>query len=166
MWHRKHEAHEPLEADTQPATTPHGSDLETRLTVKEEIDALPESQRLVILMHYFSGFTLKEIGEFLGTSREAIKARLFRARQKLEIRLKSTFEEYFGSSGKPNFCIPILDKIASLPKPKPSGVGFTDFQGTSARPAPARNHFERHVARWPFGAFFQRAQTVARRRRL
>ena len=122
MWHRKHEAHEPLEADTQPATTPHGSDLETRLTVKEEIDALPESQRLVILMHYFSGFTLKEIGEFLGTSREAIKARLFRARQKLEMRLKSTFEEYFGSSGKPNFCIPILDKIASLPKPKPSGV--------------------------------------------
>ena len=72
-------------------------------------------------MHYFSGFTLREIGEFLGTSREAIKSRLFRARRKLEIRLKSTFEEYFGSSGKPNFCIAILDKIASLPKPKPSG---------------------------------------------
>ena len=121
MWHRRHQAHESLEAGTEPATTPHGSDLETRLTVKEEIDALPESQRLVILMHYFSGFTLREIGEFLGTSREAIKSRLFRARRKLEIRLKSTFEEYFGSSGKPNFCIPILDKIASLPKPKPSG---------------------------------------------
>jgi RNA polymerase sigma-70 factor (ECF subfamily) len=121
MWHRKHQAHEPLEAAAEPATPTHGSDLETRLTVKEEIDALPESQRLVILMHYFSGFTLKEIGEFLGTSREAIKVRLFRARQKLEMRLKSTFEEYFGSSSKPNFCIPILDKIASLPKPKPSG---------------------------------------------
>ena len=121
MWHRRHQAHESLEAAAEMATTTHGSDLETRLTVKEEIDALPESQRLVILMHYFSGFTLKEIGEFLGTSREAIKARLFRARQKLEMRLKSTFEEYFGSSSKPNFCIPILDKIASLPKPKPSG---------------------------------------------
>ena len=121
MWHRKHEAHEPLEAAAEMVTAPHGSDLETRLTVKAEIDALPESQRLVILMHYFSGFTLKEIGEFLGTSREVIKTRLFRARRKLEMRLKSTFEEYFGSSGKPNFCIPILDKIVSLPKPKPSG---------------------------------------------
>ena len=68
-------------------------------------------------MHYFSGFSLKEIGEFLGTSREAIKARLFRARQTLGKRLKGTFEEYFDSSTKPNFCIAILDKIAPLPKP-------------------------------------------------
>ena len=122
MWHRKHQFHEPLEAAAEKATTTDRSDLETRLTVKEEIDALPESQRLVILMHYFSGFTLKEIGEFLGTSREAIKARLFRARKQLGLRLKSTFEEHFGSSAKPNFCIAILDKIALRPKPKPSGT--------------------------------------------
>ena len=66
MWHRKHQFHEPLEAAAEKATTTDRSDLETRLTVKEEIDALPESQRLVILMHYFSGFTLKEIGEIFG----------------------------------------------------------------------------------------------------
>ena len=116
MWHRKHQSHEALEAEVE-ATTAHRSDLETQLTVKEEIDALPESQRLVVLMHYFSGFSLKEIGEFLGTSREAVKARLFRARQKLGLRLKGTFEEYFDSSTKPNFCIAILDKISSLPQP-------------------------------------------------
>ena len=117
MWHRKHRSHDVLEAETEPAPTTHRADLETRLTVKEEIDALPESQRLVILMHYFSGFSLKEIGEFLGTSREAIKARLFRARQTLGKRLKGTYEEYFDSSTKPNFCIAILDKITPLPKP-------------------------------------------------
>ena len=38
------------------------------------------------------------------------------------MRLKSTFEEHFGSSAKPNFCIAILDKIALRPKPKPSGT--------------------------------------------
>ena len=72
MWHRKHQSHEALEAEVE-ATTAQRSDLETRLTVKEEIDALPESQRLVVLMHYFSGFSLKEIGEFLGTSRDSHK---------------------------------------------------------------------------------------------
>ena len=33
------------------------------------------------------------------------------------LRLKSTFEKYFNSSAKPNFCFAILDKIASLSKP-------------------------------------------------
>ena len=117
MWHRKHQSHEALEAEAETGSIAHGSDLETQLTVKKEIDALPESQRLVVLMHYFSGFSLKEIGEFLGTSREAIKARLFRARQKLSLRLKGTFEEYFDSSTKPNLCVAILDKITSLPVP-------------------------------------------------
>ena len=117
MWHRKHQSHEPLEAAAETATTAHRSDLETRLTVKKEIDALSESQQLVLRMHYFSGFTVKEIGEFLGVSREAIKVRLHRAREKLGLRLKGTFEEYFDSSAKPNFCVTILDKIASLSKP-------------------------------------------------
>ena len=117
MWHRKHQSHEALESEVETATIAHGSDLETQLTVKKEIDALPESQRLVVLMHYFSGFSLKEIGEFLGTSRAAIKARLFRARQRLGMRLKGTFEEYFDSSTKPNLCVAILDRISSLPQP-------------------------------------------------
>ena len=117
MWHRKHQSCEALEAEVETATIAHGSDLETQLTVKKEIDALPESQRLVVLMHYFSGFSLKEIGEFLGTSRAAIKARLFRARQRLGMRLKGTFEEYFDSSTKPNFCVAIMDRISSLPQP-------------------------------------------------
>ena len=117
MWHRKHQSHEALEAEVETAMIAHGSDLETQLTVKKEIDALPESQRLVVLMHYFSGFSLKEIGEFLGTSRAAIKARLFRARQRLGMRLKGTFEEYFDSSTKPNLCVAILDRISSLPQP-------------------------------------------------
>ncbi len=116
MWHRKRQSCEVLEAEVE-ATTAHPDDLETQLTVKKEIDALPESQRLVVLMHYFSGFSLKEIGEFLGTLRTAIKARLFRARQRLGLRLKGTFEEYFDSSTKPNFCVAILDRISSLPQP-------------------------------------------------
>ncbi len=119
MWHRKLQTREPLKSAAETATTaaPMCSDPETRLTVKKAIDALPKSQRLVVLMHYFSGFTLKEIGEFSGISREAINVRLFRARQQLGLRLKSTFEKYFNSYAKPNFCFAILDKIASLSKP-------------------------------------------------
>ncbi|MDE0297843.1 MAG: sigma-70 family RNA polymerase sigma factor [Candidatus Poribacteria bacterium] len=120
MWHRRHRSHEALEVEAGTGSIARGSDLETQLTVKKEIDALPESQRLVVLMHYFSGFSLKEIGEFLGTSREAIKARLFRARQRLGLRLKGAFEEYFDSSTKPNLCVAILDKITSLPVPSMS----------------------------------------------
>ena len=119
MWYRKHQSHEPLASAAETATTAPSmySDPETQFTVKKEIDALPESQRLVVLMHYFSGFTLKEIGEFLGVSREAIKVRLFRARQQLGLRLKSTFGEYFDSSAQHNFCVAILGKIASLSIP-------------------------------------------------
>ena len=75
MWYRKHQSHETLEALADTGSTARRSDLETQLTVKKEIDALPESQRLVVLMHYFSEFSLKEIGEFLGTSRRVGKRR-------------------------------------------------------------------------------------------
>ena len=119
MWQRRHKPHEAMEDCAEPiaSTSSTYDDPETRLTVKEAIDALPESQRLVVLMHYFSGFSLKEIGEFLGTSRDVIKGRLFRARQQMGTRLKTTFEEYFRSRVKPDFCIAILDRISSLPIP-------------------------------------------------
>ena len=115
MWHRKHQSHEALETVADTTTIARGSDLETQLTVKKEIDALPESQRLVVLMHCFSGFSLKEIGEFLGTSREAIKARLFRARQKLGLRLKVHLRNILIRRPNPIFVLQSWTRLLHFP---------------------------------------------------
>ena len=47
------------------------------------IDALPRSEQTVIHLHYFSGLTCDEISNSLGTSKDAVKMRLSRARAKL-----------------------------------------------------------------------------------
>lgn len=50
----------------------------------EEILALPPRLRVVIHLHYYEGYTAREIGEQLGISESAVQNRLMRARQKLK----------------------------------------------------------------------------------
>ena len=130
MWRRQHKPHEALEECDEPIASSSSTynDPETRITVKRAIYALPESQRLVVLMHYFSGFSLKEIAEFLGTSSEVIKGRLFRARQRLRVLLKGTFEAHFVPYTKPDFSMVILDCI-----PSPSTPSLPDLSDEGDR---------------------------------
>lgn len=51
--------------------------------VREAIDRLPESQRVVIQLHRFEGFTFEQIAEILGTTALAVRARAFRAYERL-----------------------------------------------------------------------------------
>ena len=46
---------------------------------------LPESERTVVVLHYLSEMTVKEIGDFLSVSVNTIKSRLLRARKRLQV---------------------------------------------------------------------------------
>ncbi|MDE0635569.1 MAG: sigma-70 family RNA polymerase sigma factor [Candidatus Poribacteria bacterium] len=52
--------------------------------VKRLLQKLPESERIVVTLHYLAGSSVKEISEFLGVSSNTVKSRLYRARQRLQ----------------------------------------------------------------------------------
>ncbi len=52
--------------------------------VQEALSALPESQRVVVLLSRFERMSYQEIAQALGTSEEAVKSLLYRARQGLK----------------------------------------------------------------------------------
>jgi RNA polymerase sigma-70 factor, ECF subfamily len=72
--------------DTEAAPTlslgPHRSDL-----VRQAVLDLPERGREVVVLHYFTGLSHKEIAASLGLSAEAVHGRLVRARRMLAERL-------------------------------------------------------------------------------
>ncbi|MBI2930494.1 MAG: sigma-70 family RNA polymerase sigma factor [Planctomycetes bacterium] len=55
--------------------------------VKEAIDALPENQRVAVILARFEDLSYEEIGEAMGLSLEAVKSVLFRAKENLKQRL-------------------------------------------------------------------------------
>lgn len=57
---------------------------EQRAVVKKLLSKLQESERTVMVLHYFGEMTCAEISRFLGVSPSAIKSRLSRARQRLK----------------------------------------------------------------------------------
>ena len=56
---------------------------EHSLQVREAVDALPESMRIVIEMHWFDELPFKEIAEILGLGLSAVKVRAHRGYKKL-----------------------------------------------------------------------------------
>lgn len=88
----------PLEDIENEATPMDGdADAETR-ELKERlaaaIEALPASQRGVVMMHDIEGFTHQEIAESLGITVSSSKVRLFRARAQLRLALSDFAEEW------------------------------------------------------------------------
>jgi len=85
--------------DEQTGTTPDVSDaepsVEQRLlreermkAIRAHVMALPERQRMAVLMHKYQGMDYREIGEVLKQSESATKSLLFRAYQTLREKLK------------------------------------------------------------------------------
>ena len=56
--------------------------------VRAALDALPESQRVIVHLHRFEGLTFAQIATALGTTEGAVKLRAFRAYEKLRITLR------------------------------------------------------------------------------
>lgn len=54
----------------------------------QELYALPAKWKTVLILHYFEGYSVKEIGEILGLSESAVKKRLQRAREALRVEME------------------------------------------------------------------------------
>ena len=87
------------EADSETGTTPDVADstpdVESRLlrdermaAIRDQVMALPERQRMAVLMHKYEGMDYSQIGEVLKLSESATKSLLFRAYQTLREKLK------------------------------------------------------------------------------
>jgi RNA polymerase sigma-70 factor (ECF subfamily) len=87
------------EADSDTGTTPDVADstpdVESKLlrdermaAIREHVMALPERQRMAVLMHKYEGMDYSQIGEVLKLSESATKSLLFRAYQTLREKLK------------------------------------------------------------------------------
>src|ERR1700723_162666 len=88
------------EADSETGTTPDVADstpdAESKLlrqerlnAIREHVMALPERQRMAVLMHKYEGRDYKEMGDVLKLSESATKPLLFRAYQTLREKLKA-----------------------------------------------------------------------------
>jgi RNA polymerase sigma-70 factor, ECF subfamily len=87
------------EPDSETGTTPDVADstpdVESKLlrnermaAIREHVMALPERQRMAVLMHKYEGMDYSQIGEVLKLSESATKSLLFRAYQTLREKLK------------------------------------------------------------------------------
>jgi RNA polymerase sigma-70 factor, ECF subfamily len=88
------------EVDSETGTTPDVADstpdVESKLLRQERMNAirahvlaLPERQRMAVLMHKYEGMDYKQIGDVLKLSESATKSLLFRAYQTLRDKLKA-----------------------------------------------------------------------------
>jgi RNA polymerase sigma-70 factor (ECF subfamily) len=88
------------ETDSETGTTPDVADTtpdaESKLlrqerlsAIREHVLALPERQRMAVLMHKYEGMDYKQIGDVLKLSESATKSLLFRAYQTLREKLKA-----------------------------------------------------------------------------
>jgi len=84
MARSRRERHTLDETEAAPAVNhgPHPSDL-----VRQAVLDLPDRSREVVVLHYFTGLSHKEIAVSLGLSPEAVHGRLVRARRMLAERL-------------------------------------------------------------------------------
>lgn len=55
----------------------------------QELYALPAKWKTVLILHYFEGYSVKEIAGILGLTENAVKKRLQRARDALRLELES-----------------------------------------------------------------------------
>jgi len=75
-------------ADTTPGAEAAMLRRERLNAIREHVLALPERQRMAVLMHKYEGMDYKQIGEVLKLSESATKSLLFRAYQTLREKLK------------------------------------------------------------------------------
>lgn len=86
--------------------------------LRRNVMALEESQREVLLMHYFAERSTAEIAEDLGISRDAVKKRLERARAALGERIAAEVGELLGpKKSKQERAKQVMAAVAGLPAP-------------------------------------------------
>lgn len=56
-------------------------------SLREAIEALPQRQRTMVVLHYMEGYDVREVARIMGTTRGAVCAGLSRAREMLRRRI-------------------------------------------------------------------------------
>jgi RNA polymerase sigma-70 factor (ECF subfamily) len=59
-----------------------------REAIEGALKTLTQSQRMAVVLHYYHGFQMREIGEVLGCSEGTVRVHLFRALRRLRKQLK------------------------------------------------------------------------------
>lgn len=84
--------------------------------IRQAVELLPERSRLIVALHYLSGQSHQEIGEFLGVSANAVAQHLHRARQQLREMLMVQVEEGYTMNKLPeSFAEEVLGRVAVYP---------------------------------------------------
>ena len=92
-----------------------------REVVKKLLAKLPESDRTIITLYYFSDMSSAEIGAFLGVSANTIRSRLRRAQQRLQEEETMIREALDHFQISPNLTDNIMREVARLKPAAPSG---------------------------------------------
>lgn len=81
-WRRKRQ-----DTGELPEQTAAPEDADTRLAVRQAIDALPPDYRGVVYLYYYEEYPVRRIAAALGLSETAVRSRLDRARKRLRKKL-------------------------------------------------------------------------------
>lgn len=69
------------------------TEMEDHTDVYAAVLTLPRDYRTAIHLHYYEGYSVREIAKLTGSTEQAIKSRLFRARGMLHERLKGDYQD-------------------------------------------------------------------------
>ena len=67
----------------------HEEDRELKLAVLHRLNALPPKYKTAVVLHYYYGYTVREIAQILKISQSAVKMRLKRSREQLQLEWES-----------------------------------------------------------------------------
>jgi RNA polymerase sigma-70 factor (ECF subfamily) len=70
------------------------SDAALRIVIKEALNSLPEIIRLPFVLRHIDGLSYAEIAEFLDTTRDTVRGRIYMARRQLQEELREMAEEF------------------------------------------------------------------------
>lgn len=85
-------------------------------SIWDALSSLKEKNRTVIVLHYLSGWTMKEIAQFLDVSLSAVDSRIRRSKEMLKRHLSDDFSQYFipyklDDDFERNVCEQVLKKM-------------------------------------------------------
>lgn len=73
--------------------------MDQRIAVRDALDALPERQKMAIVLIHYQGLTCREAARLLDCSEDALESLLSRARRALRRHLEPAMPDLLGASG-------------------------------------------------------------------
>lgn len=113
--------------------------------VREALAALPESDRLALVLHYINGYSHAEIGAMLDASVPAVKSRIHRAKGRLRKEMCEVVEQTLKESVLEQLHLPPLRFRADYGRFDPAyreflEIEITEVYGSSALPRVGDNY--------------------------